>query len=480
MGSTSERAFRYYGTQLPEWLTAPYPKRQFGKDVAREFLMDPEYRNFNNGSFGTIPRAIRDLRRHYQEQAEGRPDPFIRYDWPALLEESRAAVAPLLGVDKDTVVFVSNATMAFNTILRNLVWSDDGADDILYFSTIYGACEKTIQYVGELSKGLCSSRRIQLDYPLGDVDVIALFEAAVKQSRAEGRRPRAAVMDVVSSIPGVRFPFEKLVAVCRDEGILSIIDGAQGIGLVDLTHIGTEVKPDFFLSNCHKWLFVPRGCAVLHVPAHNHKLMRSTLPTSWTYDPEGSTADFGTSFNFIGTQDNTNYTCVKESIRWRKEVLGGEEAILTYVTKLAHEGGRKVAETLGTELLENSEGTLTGCGMVNVGLPVGVVGGGASPPARIVVPADEAGDVAKWMQQALVDDYKTFLPVALYNGRFWVRLSAQVYLDLDDFESVAKDLLELCERVGKGDHKAGERTVDEGSLDALIQKMHVARASESE
>lgn len=395
-----------------------------------------------------------------------------------MLEESRAAVAPLLGVDKETVVFVSNATLAFNTILRNLVWADDGADEILYFSTIYGACEKTIQYVGELSKGLCSSRRIQLDYPLNDAQVVTLFEAAVKQSKGEGKRPRAAVMDVVSSIPGVRFPFEKLVAVCRDEGILSIIDGAQGIGMVDLTHVGTEVKPDFFLSNCHKWLFVPRGCAVLHVPVRNHKLMRSTLPTSWTYQPDGSTAEFGPSFNFIGTQDNTNYTCVKESIRWRQEVLGGEEAILNYVTKLAHDGGRKVAEILGTEVLENSEGTLTRCGIINVGLPLGVIDGGASPPARIVVPADEAGPLAQWMQQALAHDYNTFLPVTPYNGRFWVRLSAQVYLELDDFESVAKDLLELCERVGKGEHKASGQTASEGSLDAIIQKMHTIRASE--
>lgn len=49
MGSTEERAFRYYGKQLPEWLAATYPKRQFGKDVAKEFLMEPGYRNLNNG-----------------------------------------------------------------------------------------------------------------------------------------------------------------------------------------------------------------------------------------------------------------------------------------------------------------------------------------------------------------------------------------------------------------------------------------------
>jgi selenocysteine lyase/cysteine desulfurase len=61
------------------------------------------------------------------------PDPFIRYDYPKLLDESRAAIAKVLNAPLSTVVFVPNATTGVNTIIRNIVWDSDGKDEILYF-----------------------------------------------------------------------------------------------------------------------------------------------------------------------------------------------------------------------------------------------------------------------------------------------------------------------------------------------------------
>ena len=105
------------------------------------------YNPLNHGSYGAQPTDIRDSQRAIHDLIEARPDPSIRYTLPELLIDSHAVIAPLLGVSTDEVISVPNATTGVNTVLRSLVYAPGNV--ILHFSTAYGACEKTIQYVCE-------------------------------------------------------------------------------------------------------------------------------------------------------------------------------------------------------------------------------------------------------------------------------------------------------------------------------------------
>lgn len=436
---------------------------------------------------------------------EARPDPFIRYEQPALLDASRAAIAAHLNVPTSTCVFVPNATMGVNTVLRALAWGDAKTrktDEILFFSTVYGACGKSIAYIVDSVPPYddiasdsspaptlrVASRRIELSYPLSDDAILAAFHAGVSASRAAGRSPRLCVLDVVSSLPGVRFPFERVVAACRDEGVLSLVDGAQGVGMVALDL--AKADPDFLVSNCHKWLNVPRGCAVLYVPLRNQHRVASTLPTSHGYEPRPDLADwnggaqrnplppskgksaFETNFEFTGTIDATAYLCVAEALKWREEVLGGEERIREYLWKLNKEGIARVAELLGTTttadgkpgVLDNERGTMTDCAMANVALPIRMVreeteevGQGDEDAAQgedVVIPRSQAYDATQWMLETLMAEHHTFVALFVYADRWWARLSAQVYLDMDDYEWAGTTLKQLCDRVGRREYEA--------------------------
>jgi hercynylcysteine S-oxide lyase len=408
------------------------------------------------GSFGAYPIAIRNKLRELQDQVEAQPDPFIRYQYPDLLNESRKAVSKILNVPVSTVVFVPNATTGVNTVLRNLVWNSDGKDEIIYFNTIYGACGKTVEYVCEASHDVVKARKIDLHLPIDDSAL--LFKNAIGTSRALGCRPRVAIFDTISSLPGVRMPFEELTAICHREGILSLIDAAHGIG-----HIALDLSsfdPDFLVSNCHKWLFTPRSCAVFYVPERNQALMRSTLPTSHGFTPRPGRMvienplpridmnAFVANFEFVGTGDNSPYLCIPEAIKWRKEICGGEAAIRKYCKRLALEGGKKIAAILGTHILDNDAQTLTDCCMVNVLLPIGI---GLEPNEHpyLVNPGYRA-NVTKWISETMVKEFKTFVAIFFFQGQWWARVSGQVYLDISDFEWTGEMLKKLCERVGKG------------------------------
>ena len=202
------------------------------------------------GSFGTYPSPIRTTMRAHQAAAESRPDHYIRYLYPAHLNDSRSALAKLLNAPISSLVLVPNATTGINTVLRGLRFAP--GDVILYFDTIYGACEKTVAYVCETTPARCV--KIACGYPVEDAWMEQRLREVVREVQDQGGRVRLAIFDTVVSMPGVRVPFEALVRVCRELGVLSCVDGAHGVGHVELD-LGS-LDPDFFVSNCHKYGFL--------------------------------------------------------------------------------------------------------------------------------------------------------------------------------------------------------------------------------
>jgi selenocysteine lyase/cysteine desulfurase len=154
-----------------------------------------------------------------------------------------------LNADVDELVFVPNATTAINIVLRNLEFKK--GDVIIYFATIYGSCEKTIEYVTETTAA--ETRKINYNFPVSDAWMVNQFRVTINDVRKEGKTPRIAIFDTVVSMPGVRMPYERLLQVCHDEGVLSFVDAAHAVGMLRLEELNLgRLKPDFFVSNLHK------------------------------------------------------------------------------------------------------------------------------------------------------------------------------------------------------------------------------------
>ncbi|MCJ1386349.1 hypothetical protein MMC17_009475 [Xylographa soralifera] len=460
---------------------SPKPAVSFGRVMrSSHFNFAKTYNPLNHGSYGTYPTVVRDRQRTLHDLIEARPDPFIRYTLPELLIESRAAVAPLLGVSTDEVVFVPNATTGVNTVLRSLVY--EPGDVILHFSTAYGACEKTIEYVCESTPAerLC----IVLQYPIEDKEVVQKFREAVETVKNDGRKVKIAMFDTVLTFPGVRMPWEALVDVCKDFGVLSLVDAAHGIGHIDLTRMG-QVGPDFFTSNCYKWFYVPRGCAIFHVPTRNQHLIRSSLPTSWGWKPLSDEKDkgldplpaadqksFAELFAIVATTDTTPYICVLDALKFRENVCGGEERIRQYCQSIVQAGAHHVAQILDTDVMNNKTGSLQRCCFANVRLPLtfapldssaDVRNGAPSAqtieglqntvegPHKVIISIDKAPEIVKWIRDQTCKEFDTAIQTSFHAGNIWVRFSGQIYIELADFDRAGYMLKGLCDRIVNGE-----------------------------
>lgn len=196
------------------------------------------------------------------------------------------------------------------------------------------------------------------------------------------------------------------------------------------------------------------------MPQRNQHLIRTSLPTSHGFVPvprEGSQAIYdplppspGTPFinlfKFVATIDSNPYLCIEEALRFRNEVCGGEERIMKYSTDLAINGGRKLAEILGTDNMEDV-GKLKRCCFANVRLPV-PLGSGSNE-----INEKDAIKIAQWIAEKLDTEYDTYLGVYVHGGKLWTRLSGQIYIDLEDVEKGARALKALCERVVQGEYQ---------------------------
>ncbi|KAL0954146.1 hypothetical protein HGRIS_005283 [Hohenbuehelia grisea] len=352
----------------PSELYKTTPPR-LGHGVLEFFGLDRQYVNLNNGSYGSLPLPVLAQCNALTLEIERNPDVFHRRNYQNPLKRVREQVADIIGAHADECVIVPNASHGINTVLRNFDW--ESQDIIIAFNTTYGSIAKTIQHLSDTPPHP-SIVEFTIQFPTTHADIISNFRDFVRQlpepATGSPKRKVVAIIDSIISNPGALLPWQELVGICKKAGIWSMVDGAHSIGHEMNINLSTA-QPDFWVSNCHKWLHAKRGCAVLYVPFRNQYMIKSAIPTAFEYvsPSSGEKPAFIQQFEWNGTIDFVPYLSVTYALEFRKW-LGGEEKINEYCHRLAIEGGQLLANILGTSVMD-PDGSFT-ANMVNVELPL--------------------------------------------------------------------------------------------------------------
>ena len=177
---------------------------------------------------------------------------------------------------------------------------------------------------------------------------------------------------------------------------------------------------------------------------------RKNVANTFHWMKPTSTNLFVEQHKYVGTLDVTNYLTIPTALAFRRDVCGGEDAIMAYCISVVQEGAKTMAKRFGTEVMDNKEGSLTNCAMANVRLPLEVGEGERQIPEKELLRAWE------WFTTTVAKEKDTYLAVNVYGGNWWVRLSGQIYLEAGDFVWAGEVLDEMCERAKKGEWKLDE------------------------
>jgi selenocysteine lyase/cysteine desulfurase len=82
-------------------------------------------------------------------------------------------------------------------------------------------------------------------------------------AKAMTARTKVVAFSHVTASVGDLFPAKELCRLARERGALSIVDGAQSFGVLDIDL--ADMQPDFFTGSAHKWPCGPREVGVLYI-----------------------------------------------------------------------------------------------------------------------------------------------------------------------------------------------------------------------
>jgi isopenicillin-N epimerase len=380
----------------------------FGVPMREHWLLDPAVTYLNHGTVGATPRAVLAAQQALQVEIERRPAQFMLRELvsvrvgmprpePPRMRVAAAVVAEFLGARAEDLVFVENTTTGVNAVLRSLPLAP--GDEILMTDLTYGGVANAARFVARQTGAV--ARAVEMPDPAcGPAAVVEAVVAGI------GERTRLAIVDHITAESALLLPLAEIAARCRARGVPVLADGAHAPGAiaVDIPALGV----DWYVGNLHKWAWAPRSSGILWAPAERHADLHPTV-ISWGLD-QGLTAEF----DMLGTRDPTQHLAAPAALALMREL--GVDAVRSYNHDLVWRAAHRLAERWG----------------VPFATPESMIGTMATLPLPRALGSTRE-DAAR-LRDALLFEDAIEVQVHAWKGRLRVRVSAQIYNDVGDFD----------------------------------------------
>lgn len=321
--------------------------------VKEAFAFDAGYIALNAANLCPTSMPVLQVQLELMRDVNRDPSFENRLRFDASKEATRARLASLLGCDADEIAITRNTSEGNATVINGLqlgpgdrvvVWDQNHESNLIAWHVAARRHGFTVAVVSTPAS------------PSSADELLAPFRAALQA------RCRVIAFSHIANISGVRLPAGELCSLAREHGALTLVDGAQSLGVLalDLHEMGC----DFYTASSHKWLAGPRECGVLYV---REAAIERVWPPMVTHGWSDSREQSARKFDCLGQQDDARIAALAGAVDFHESIgrVRVQERILGLNASLK---AQLVARVPGLELLTPAATALSG-GVTSFTLP---------------------------------------------------------------------------------------------------------------
>jgi L-cysteine/cystine lyase len=239
-------------------------------------LATNDFAYLNTGSSGPPPYHVIEATRKADDLCSGPAyleGVGLFYRQAEYASQAREAAARLIGAGPDHMALTQNTTHGMNLGVASINWRED--DEAISVSTEHPGC-------------LAPLHNLKRRYGVK----VKLVEPPVTPEKIDALlapKTRLIALSHVDWTNGGVLPLQEICALACDRGVLSLVDGAQSVGNIEVDVPATGA--DMYAFTGHKWVLGPEGMGAFYVrpglPVYSPNVGFMSIPSPADFDAKG-------------------------------------------------------------------------------------------------------------------------------------------------------------------------------------------------
>ncbi len=284
--------------------TPDVPDEQYWTDVRDQFLVPRKLAPMNAANLCPSPRPVLQALYDNTRSIDEDPSPYNRRKMSQGKEDTRSVLADYLRVSPEEIVITRNTSEANNLVSSGLDLGE--GDDVVIFADNHPS-----NNAAWTEKARRFGFQVRAVNPVSPHRGPEYYLSAFADHLST--RTRVLAFTHVTNSVGDLFPAKALCALARDRGVMTLIDGAQSFGVLDVDL--SDIQPDFYTGSAHKWPCGPKEAGVLYISRNVHSRIAPSVISLY----RGSTG-ISRRMEGMGQRDNPAIMAFGEALQFQMNV----------------------------------------------------------------------------------------------------------------------------------------------------------------